>query len=268
MSAPGLPETAGRDGTWLLVATLLTGAIAIASAVIGFVVLPSLEPGTTYAGLWSSICSAAGLIRPHDPGDDVVRSTYATTTVALSSRTLSADAGSVGRGATLALGCTMCHGERGLSHAESPNLAGQHAVVVYKQLRDFVSGARLSDVMTPLVAGMSDRDMRDLAAYFAFLPRVHASHPRRLPAPLLVAAGAPMRGIAPCASCHGGLGTKLGSAWLEGQPAAYLVTQLDAFAEGARRNDIDAQMRNVARSMTPAEMRDAAAYYAGREEGD
>lgn len=73
-----------------------------------------------------------------------------------------------------------------------------------------------------------------------------------------------MRGIAPCGSCHGTLDNKLGSPWLEGEPAAYLLTQLQAFASGARHNDIGEQMRNIARQMTPAEMEAAARYYAGQ----
>jgi cytochrome c553 len=44
-----------------------------------------------------------------------------------------------------------------------------------------------------------------------------------------------MRGIAPCGACHGELGSKAGAAWLEGEPAVYLRTQLEAFASGARR---------------------------------
>jgi cytochrome c553 len=36
---------------------------------------------------------------------------------------------SVGRGATLALQCTVCHGARGVSNADTPNLAGQYALV-------------------------------------------------------------------------------------------------------------------------------------------
>ena len=45
-----------------------------------------------------------------------------------------ADADSIGRGATLALRCTMCHGARGLRQANSPNLAGQYPFYIYKEL--------------------------------------------------------------------------------------------------------------------------------------
>ncbi len=55
---------------------------------------------------------------------------------------------------------------------------------------------------------------------------------------------------------------KAGAAWLEGQPAVYLRTQLQAFASGARRNDIGEQMRNIARAMTREEIDAASRYYA------
>ncbi len=93
--------------------------------------------------------------------------------------------------------------------------------------------------------------MKDLAAYYAYLPRMSAYHPPSAePSPAVVMSGSPMRNIAPCASCHGGLSDKAGSPWLEGQSAIYLRVELDAFATGARHNDISGQMRNVARQMT------------------
>jgi cytochrome c553 len=173
-----------------------------------------------------------------------------------------ASAESIGRGATLALRCTMCHGARGLSEADSPNLAGEYAVAVYKQLADFKSGARTSAVMAPLVVSLSDADLRDLAAYYAYLPREAADTSASPGAPDIVAHGAPMRGIAPCGACHGAIDTKAGATWLGGQPAVYLWAQLEAFASGARHNDIGEQMRNVARRLTRAEMDEAIRFYA------
>ncbi len=55
-----------------------------------------------------------------------------------------------------------------------------------------------------------------------------------------------MRNIPPCGSCHGDIDVKAGSPWLGGQSAVYIKAQLQAFATGARRNDIqraDAQHR-------------------------
>jgi cytochrome c553 len=83
--------------------------------------------------------------------------------------------------------------------------------------------------------------------------------------PDIVSGGAPMRNIASCASCHGGIDHKVGSPWLEGMPAAYTRAQLQAFANDTRHNDINEQMRNIARNMTAAEIDAAAAYYAGAQ---
>lgn len=56
----------------------------------------------------------------------------------------------------------------------------------------------------------------------------------------------------------------LASAQPTEQPVVtYLHAQLDAFANGTRRNDIGQQMRNVARGMTPAEITAASQFYGG-----
>ena len=137
--------------------------------------------------------------------------------------------------------------------------------MIYKELSDFRSGARVNAVMSPFATNLTDQEIADLAAYYAYLPRLPAYHPEPPRAPgTIVVFGAPTRGIAPCGSCHGSLDNKTGSPWLEGQSAVYLKAQLEAFASGQRRNDISAQMRNIARAMTPAEIEEAAAYYASQ----
>ena len=191
---------------------------------------------------------------------------YVTTSVEIVPRMLrNPGAESIGRGATLALRCTMCHGARGLSQADTPNLAGQYPTVIYKQLIDFQTGARSSAIMQPLAAGLSNADVRDLAAYYAYLPREPVTQSLPVETPRIVADGAPMRNIAPCGACHGELSAKSGAPWLEGQPAAYLRAQLQGFASGTRHNDIDEQMRNVARGMTPQEIDSASLYFANRQ---
>ena len=101
------------------------------------------------------------------------------------------------------------------------------------------------------------------SAYYADLPKARTApttYDETLPA--LVRVGDPLRNIAPCISCHGGVDQKLGTPWLEGMPKSYLVAQLGAFAAGVRRNDSQAQMRNMARAMTPREIQEVAAFYA------
>ena len=248
-------------GRWGIASIAATAGVAVCGIVLGFAVLPLMQSNIRYAGLWDAICSAAGLLA-RAPASAVVPCSRPVSQVVLTPTIFQpADPESIGRGATLALRCTMCHGAQGLSRADTPNLAGQYPFSIYKELHDFQTGARQSAVMQPLVVGLSDQDMRDLAAYYAYLPRLPGYHPGP-PRPSIVVSGAPMRGIAPCGSCHGWLAYKIGSAWLEGQPAAYLSTQLANFANGTRHNDIEAQMRNIARQMTQEEMDAAAAYYA------
>ena len=137
--------------------------------------------------------------------------------------------------------------------------------MIYKELKDFQTGARVNAVMSPFAQRLSDQDMVDLAAYYAYLPRLPAYHPiAALPLPRIVINGAPLRGIAPCGACHGALDNKVGSPWLEGQSAVYIKSQLEAFASGERRNDISQQMRNIARRLTPQEIDEAAQYYASQ----
>ena len=246
---------------WFTASVGLTAAIAVVGFLIGFAWLPLAQRGDRFRGAWDAICSAAGLLYAPPPADQIVAADHPTTRVEVIPQMFGGiTAVSIGRGATLALRCTMCHGARGLSEANSPNLAGQDPISIYKQLGDFRSGARASAIMAPLVAELSDADMRDLAAYYAYLPRQSDSSPSAPPA--IVASGAPLRGIAPCGSCHGEIAAKPGAGWLEGQPAAYLKTQLAAFASGARHNDINEQMRNVARTLTPQEINAATAYFA------
>lgn len=249
---------------WVATSVGVTGCVTVVAILAGFAWLPYEQPGERFRGLWDAICSAAGLIHAVPAGQSVVQASYPTTQVEIIPGMLrDASAELIGRGATLALRCTMCHGARGLSRAGTPNLAGQYPSAIYKELADFKSGARISAIMMPLMADLSDHDMRDLAAYYAYLPRVYDEPASDGGTPQIVAAGAPMRNIAPCGACHGELGNKIGAPWLESQPVAYLRAQLEAFANGTRRNDIDQQMRNVARGMTPAEITAASRYYAG-----
>ena len=168
----------------------------------------------------------------------------------------------VGRGATLALRCSMCHGPTGISYANSPNLAGQYATVIYKQLRDYKGGMRASAIMTEMAQSLSDTEMRQLAVYYASLPRPANFRLAGTP-PAIVRWGAPMRNIAPCGSCHGDIDHTLAGPWLKGEPEVYIRTELTAFASDGRHNDINAQMRGIAHDMTQQEIDQAAAYYAG-----
>ncbi|MBV9248152.1 MAG: c-type cytochrome [Acetobacteraceae bacterium] len=249
---------------WFRTAVGVTVGLALLSAGVGLIWLPRLQAGERLGSLWQTICTAAGALRAPPVAEAIVTPTYVTTRVEVRPGMLEpATPVSIGRGGTLALRCTMCHGARGMSEANTPNLAGQYPAVIYKELVDFKAGARPSAIMAPLVANLSDQELQDLAEYYAYLPRPAPYHPTG-PAPRIVASGAPLRNIPPCGACHGAIDNKVGASWLEGQPASYLQAQLEAFASGARHNDITEQMRNIARQMTPQEIQQAVQYFSSQ----
>lgn len=248
---------------WFTTSVGVTVAIFLLSVLTGFILLPYASADTRLAGLLDSICSAAGFPVRRSAGD-VVAPDFAVSSAELNEKVLrNPPAESIGRGATLAQQCAICHGPTGISRADSPNLGGQYSAVIYKQLHDFKTGARVNAVMSPFAIHMSEQDMLDFAAYYSYLPRLPESGAQAPePVPTIIASGAPMRGIAPCGSCHGGIENKEGSPWLNRQSAVYVKAQLHAFATDARRNDTSQQMRNIARAMTDDEIEAAAEYYA------
>jgi cytochrome c553 len=118
--------------------------------------------------------------------------------------------------------------------------------------------------MTSMVKGLTDRDMRDLAQYFATSGHLISGDAKDIRIePPIVAHGNPTKNVVSCAVCHGGVDHKAGAPFLQGLSASYLSAQLDAFAAGQRHNDAGEQMRNIARNLTETEIKDAAAYYGG-----
>jgi cytochrome c553 len=249
---------------WFAASIGVTGAMVVLALIVGFAVLPYAETNSKLTNLWDAICSAAGVPRT-TVVSETAKPDFTTSNVVLNSQMFAPDARSVGRGATLAMQCAICHGSNRQGQVDTPNLEGQPGSAVYKQLRDFKAAARTNAIMSPFAVKLSEQDMLDLAAYYAYLPRQPGPHRNSaVTAPQIVVRGAPMRNVPACSSCHGTTDGKLGTPWLDGQSAVYIRAQLQAFATGARRNDISEQMRNIARQMTTAEIDEAAHYYASR----
>ena len=263
---PGGGRAMSRAATPLLngpvrLALISLGVLLVLAIAVGFLWLPMVKPDFVQGGLWDAICRAAGV--PATWATPVARNDARASRVAMVPALTGLAGGDVGRGGTLALRCTMCHGARGVSASDIPNLAGQYSEVTYKQLVDYKNGQRRHTLMQGLAQRLSDQDIRDLAAFYAQLPRPSPAE-ASMPVPALVRVGDPMRNVAPCASCHGGIDQKPGSPWLEGMPHAYLSAQMRLFARGERRNDAHGVMRNVARQMSADEVEAVARYYASR----
>ncbi len=82
-------------------------------------------------------------------------------------------AGDAQRGAEKAGSCMACHGAEGKATVPLyPSLAGQHAPYIEHALQAYKKGERSggqAEVMKAFVAGLSDDDMADLAAYYSSL---------------------------------------------------------------------------------------------------
>jgi cytochrome c553 len=69
--------------------------------------------------------------------------------------------------------CAACHNMDGISTIpEYPKLAGQYPDYLAKALRDYKSGARKNPVMAGMAAGLTQKDIDDVSAYFSSLPPV------------------------------------------------------------------------------------------------
>ena len=87
--------------------------------------------------------------------------------IALSTSIGSAVAGDAAAGKAKSAVCVACHGANGISAIPMyPNLAGQKAQYVVKQLKAFKDGTRKDPVMAPMAMPLTDADMDNLAAYF------------------------------------------------------------------------------------------------------
>jgi cytochrome c553 len=177
--------------------------------------------------------------------------------------------GDPAKGQPLAGVCVACHGPDGNSLIPAnPSLAGQDPEYLYKQLREYKSGARKNAIMSAMASGLSDDDMRNLVAYFAAQkPRPGAAYDAALArfGQRIYRAGNAGTGVAACAGCHSpnGAGIPVRFPRLKGQHRDYTLAQLKAFSAGERENDPSSMMRTIAGRMSEQEMQAVAEYIAG-----
>jgi cytochrome c553 len=267
---PAEPEALDRP--WRMWASVAVVGFVVLGFLLGFVVLPESEqPGfDPFAAICRSI-GIPGFGRSVPPPRTAPAAAAKGTNVRWNpdSRALLANA-DVEQGAQIAAQiCVACHGKDGVGIAPTyPNLTHQSAAAIFKQLRDYKSGARTGGqaaVMAPMVIGLDDQQMANVAKYYASLEARVEEFPKNIPEATfqLVKMGVPARAMPPCDSCHGvNMSGPEESPVLLGQSPDYFLQQLQAFADGSRRNDTYGRMRIIARALSPEEMKHLAAYYA------
>jgi cytochrome c553 len=79
-----------------------------------------------------------------------------------------ASAADIAAGKRRATQCAVCHGPKGIAtNPEAPNLAGESAIYIEKQLKAFRSGERRHQQMTIIAKSLSDEDIQNLAAWYS-----------------------------------------------------------------------------------------------------
>ncbi len=176
-------------------------------------------------------------------------------------------------GKNKAVTCSACHGT-GVGIAPNyPNLAGQGAPYLIKQITDIKSKARVVLEMAGMVESLTAQDIADIAAWFASQTPVQGQAPKDSVAiaQSLFRGGDPAKGIAACSACHSPLGTGNVLARyprLAGQSPEYLKKQLYDFAdplrETHRTNDGDTRiMRDTAEKLSNTQIEALGSYISG-----
>ena len=181
--------------------------------------------------------------------------TVLTTATAVSAQT--ADAGMPAKAAA----CAACHGPGGAStQAMFPILAGQTARYIYLQLRDYQENRRTDPVMSPMAAGLTRDEMRELGEYFSKQkPPVQsfAADPEK------ARLGKVKSDETLCTMCHlGALRGQNEVPRVSGQHYDYIVKQLTDFKARKRTNDAGS-MTSVANTLSDKDIENLAHYIVG-----
>lgn len=164
--------------------------------------------------------------------------------------------------------CMACHGEDGNSAIPTfPKIAGLQEAYIAKQLQDFMSGKRKSDIMGPIVSQIQPEDVKPLAAYFSKQKQERGAPTDRMAASagkVLFNDGNEETGVPACVGCHQAKGVGFGIyPRIGGQQIDYVKQQLKNFATGERANDPSRFMRVTAKRMSDEEIEEVAQYLVG-----
>ncbi len=156
--------------------------------------------------------------------------------------------------------CASCHGVAGLPMVEkAPIIWGQHMFYLFTQLKDYRSGRRANDLMTPIAKDLSDDEMKALATWFAALPWPDYREPRR---PEDTARAETLAVEGQCTQCH--LSGMLGDSRnprLNHQKVDYTQQTLTDLRDDVRKNA--AAMAAIVRGWSDEDIAAMSRYLAG-----
>lgn len=171
-------------------------------------------------------------------------------------------AGDAEQGAILASACLGCHGIPGYRNAypsyRVPKLGGQHEDYIVIGMNAYKSESRQHPTMQAQTAGLSEQNIKDLAAYFSAQGEL--------------ASGTAKTGTriergkeksTTCTACHGESGISALPNWptLAGQHEDYLQQAMTQYKLGSRTDPV---MAGQVLNLSEDDIEDLAAYYAAQ----
>ena len=171
------------------------------------------------------------------------------------------------KGAVIAAVCSACHSSDGSRGSPAnPILQGQHPEYLVKQLTEYKSRLRVNAIMNGMAAGLSEEDMKNVAAFYASKQAKPGFAKDEALAKLgekIYRGGIAERSVPACAGCHSPNGAGIPAQYprMAGQHADYTAAQLTAFRSGTRKNN--ATMVGVAARLNDREILGLAEYIAG-----
>ena len=157
-------------------------------------------------------------------------------------------------GRAISYSCLGCHGIDGYKNAypmySVPKLEGQNPEYLAVALHGYRDGDRSHLTMHSQASTLSDKDIGDIAAYFAGKPL----------APTGKAQGSVPQAATLCVSCHGQDGVAIAPTYpsLAGQHEDYLVRAIEEYRKGGRKNPV---MKGFAATLKDEDIQVIARYF-------
>jgi cytochrome c553 len=158
------------------------------------------------------------------------------------------------RGKVVAADCAPCHGADGNSKTPgTPNLAGQQMRYLVTATQEYLTGARSSSPMDPMLRKLSRLDLESVALYYAS----QTPTPRSAPATGDAAAGEPRTAV--CGGCHGSHGVSTDSATpsLASEDPVYQTQAIKAYRT-TRKHDL---MQRLVSTLSDQDINNIVAFY-------
>jgi cytochrome c553 len=150
------------------------------------------------------------------------------------------------------LTCNACHGQSGFK--SMPRLGGQSTAYLAAALHAYKEDRRAHATMRDVAHALSERDIADLAAHYAAVPKATGESAATIPAH-----------AERCTICHGADGARPVApeiALIAGQNAGYLEQTMREYKSGVRPHEV---MKEQVRELDDAQIAELAAWYSAQK---